>query len=182
MMTPPTSCSMKNAAGLVLAALLCPEAVGGCSREQSSVPMPTPAPSSTATPTNTPTATPTAVPTWISAGPLGGWISALAIDPTTPQTLYAGAPNGVFKSTHGGVSWTGSNTGIANPAFPWVDITTLAIDPTNPQILYAGTDISGVYKSTDGGPYWIPANRGLANPFTNENIAALVIDPTNPQT
>src|SRR5215471_11076183 len=37
-------------------------------------------------------------PTWASIGPEGGPISALAIDPATPTTLYAGTYDGAFKS------------------------------------------------------------------------------------
>src|SRR5438105_1975446 len=43
---------------------------------------------------------------WTSNGPEGGDVRALAIDPQTPTTLYAGTLNGVFKSTDGGASWT----------------------------------------------------------------------------
>src|SRR2546422_8267798 len=32
---------------------------------------------------------------------------ALAIDPQTPSTLYAGTRGGLFKSIDGGISWTG---------------------------------------------------------------------------
>jgi len=39
-------------------------------------------------------------------GPPGGVVSALAIDPSTPATLYAGTEgSGVFKSTDGSASW-----------------------------------------------------------------------------
>ena len=37
-----------------------------------------------------------------SGGPGGGNVPALAIDPNTPQTLYAGTLGGVFKSPGGG--------------------------------------------------------------------------------
>ncbi len=50
----------------------------------------------------------------------GVLISALAIDPLTPTTLYAGTPGGVFKSTDGGASWSAS--GLIKPSV-------LAIDP-----------------------------------------------------
>ena len=41
--------------------------------------------------------------TWANIGPDGGTINALAIDPTTPTTLYAGtAHGGAFKSTKAG--------------------------------------------------------------------------------
>jgi hypothetical protein len=43
---------------------------------------------------------------WRPIGPDGGFILALAIDPRTPSTLYAGTINGgLFKTTNGGRSW-----------------------------------------------------------------------------
>ena len=50
---------------------------------------------------------------WTSNGPEGGMIHALAIDPATPSTLYAGTyGGGVFKSTNGGAAWSAVNTGL----------------------------------------------------------------------
>jgi hypothetical protein len=39
-------------------------------------------------------------------------VSALAVDPAAPTTLYAGTRNGVFKSTNGGESWEAVHTGL----------------------------------------------------------------------
>src|SRR5437899_2516260 len=72
---------------------------------------------------------------WTSIGPDGGFIMALAIDPVTPATLYAGTyRGGVFKSTNGGESWIAANTGL-----PDCQVSALAIDPQTPATLYAGT-------------------------------------------
>src|SRR5688572_1798880 len=80
---------------------------------------------------------------WTSAGLEGLNIFALAIDPVTPTTLYAGTLDpagtgrgGVYKSTNGGASWTAINTGLGR--FPAVHA--LAIDPVTPTTLYAGTN------------------------------------------
>ena len=55
------------------------------------------------------------------------YVYALAIDPTTPSTLYAGTgSDGVFKSTDGGGSWSAVNTGLPGTA---VVVDALAIDP-----------------------------------------------------
>ncbi|MBI3801823.1 MAG: hypothetical protein HY268_33240, partial [Deltaproteobacteria bacterium] len=100
---------------------------------------------------------------WTSYGPRAGSISALAIDPTTPSTLYAGGSD-VYKSTDGGEHWTATdltNTGIG----------ALAIDPTSSSTLYAGIIGGGVYKSTDGGQHWTAMNTGL----TNTSVYALAI-------
>jgi photosystem II stability/assembly factor-like uncharacterized protein len=52
---------------------------------------------------------------WISIGPEGGSVLILAINPQTPETLYAGTVDGgVFKSTNGGTDWTSINTGLTS--------------------------------------------------------------------
>src|SRR5713101_3392069 len=107
---------------------------------------------------------------WTSYGPAGGAITALAIDPTTSSTLYAGGA-GVYKSTDGGEHWTA--TDLTNAG-----VDALAIDPTTSSTLYAGTDGGGVYKSTDGGQHWTAINTGL----TNTHVTALAIDPKIPTT
>src|SRR5256885_10222887 len=106
---------------------------------------------------------------WTSNGPEGGSIRALAIDPMTPGTLYAGTGGGgVFKSTNGGGSWV--NTGLTNNLF----VTTLAIDPQAPATLYAGGG-NGVFKSTDGGGSWTAA-------YFSFSVTTLAIDPQTPAT
>ena len=112
---------------------------------------------------------------WTSTGRLeGGPIGALAIDPVTPATLYAGTDsNGVFKTTNGGGSWAAVNTGLTN-----FQVTALAIDPQTPATVYAGT-ANGVFKSTDGGMSWSAVNTGLNN---NLYVFALAIDPQTPTT
>ena len=87
------------------------------------------------TSTNTflpPTATPepTATPDlrekdkWSSSGPEGGFITSLAIDPMTLDTLYAGTwSSGVFKSTNGG-NWSVVNTGHID-----IDVNAMAMYP-----------------------------------------------------
>src|SRR5438094_4379086 len=93
---------------------------------------------------------------WTSNGPNGVPIRALAIDPVTPATLYAGTDAGLFKSTNGGGSWSAVNTGLNQIA------SVLAVDPQTPTTLYAGT-AGGVFKSTDGGGSWSAVNTGLPN-------------------
>ena len=105
---------------------------------------------------------------WTSNGPEGGSIWALAIDPDTPTTLYAGTDRGgVFKSTNRGTSWSAVNTGLTSTC------AALAIDPTTPTTLYAGGG-GNVFKSTDGGNNWSGTECGSAG--------ELAIDPATPTT
>jgi photosystem II stability/assembly factor-like uncharacterized protein len=108
---------------------------------------------------------------WTSHGPAGTNVNALAIDPATPETVYAGTGDGVFKSTNGGTTWNAANTGLPINA----DIAALAIDPVTPTILFAGTFHNGVFKSTDGGSSWTPFATGLGG--GGADVRALLIDP-----
>ena len=109
---------------------------------------------------------------WSSNGPDGGFISALAINPLTPATLFAGTDNGIFRSTDGGSTWKETSDGMGHMV-----IKNLVIDPVTPSILYAGTE-SGVYKSINDGEFWSLFKTGLTDP----NISALAIDPSTPTT
>jgi photosystem II stability/assembly factor-like uncharacterized protein len=105
-------------------------------------------------------------------------VNALAIDPKTPETVYAGTDTGgAFKSTNGGGLWVAINSGLNNEVNPGLKVwvSTLVIDPATPSILYAGSHANGMFKSTDGGNNWTTFNSGL----TDLTILTLVIDPEN---
>jgi photosystem II stability/assembly factor-like uncharacterized protein len=82
-------------------------------------------------------------------------VSAIAIDPAVPSTLYiglsatGGAERGVRRSEDGGISFARADHGLHREA----NVTNLVIDPANPSTLYAGTD-SGIYRSRDSGSSW----------------------------
>ncbi|HYL76340.1 MAG TPA: IPT/TIG domain-containing protein [Bryobacteraceae bacterium] len=107
------------------------------------------------------------------AGPPGGIVQTIVIDPSNPSTLYCGMRKaGVFKSTNGGDTWTAASNGLTSMA-----VNTLVIDPVKPTTLYAAT-ANGVFKTTNGGDNWAVANTGL----TSTAVSALVIDPVNSAT
>src|SRR3989449_11713344 len=67
---------------------------------------------------------------WTTNGPHSETINALAIDPQTPTTLYAGTSgHGVFKSTDGGGNWSAVNTGLTSP-YGGALVTALPTAPT----------------------------------------------------
>ncbi|MEM8960448.1 MAG: hypothetical protein AAGD38_03135, partial [Acidobacteriota bacterium] len=121
-------------------------------------------------------------PNWIYTGPrnLAGRIRALAIHPTDPLILYAGAASGgVFKTIDGGDSW--------RPLWHdrWsLSIGAIAISTSRPETLYVATgemnkiDGEGIYRSDDGGDSWTHpgTRRKLAN---CRDFDALVIDPSD---
>jgi photosystem II stability/assembly factor-like uncharacterized protein len=99
-------------------------------------------------------------PTTINGGTAAGRVTAIAVNPTDPLTIYAGgAQGGVWKSTDGGQTWTPIGDTQCSLA-----IGSVTIDPVNPSIIYVGTGEQnnsgdsyygcGVLRSTDGGSTW----------------------------
>lgn len=80
-------------------------------------------------------------------------VSAIAVHPTDPNTVYAGSGSELFKTTNGGTSWSvvfDSNIPLSgyieNPA-------EIFINPNNPDIvLLAGK--AGIHRTTNGGTTW----------------------------
>ncbi len=113
-------------------------------------------------------------------------VETIAIDPTSPSTLYAGTltPNGVqsvgiFKSTDGAESWTAINDGLIDPitGISPLDVWSLAIDPRNPKTILAGSRFSEIFKSTDGGETWRFKTLGGYN--VGLETSAFQFDPAN---
>ncbi|MCA1576618.1 MAG: SBBP repeat-containing protein [Acidobacteria bacterium] len=106
----------------------------------------------------------------------GSSVTALAIHPTEPGTIYAGSGAGVFKTTNGGRTWSAMNNGPTSR-----NVTALVINPSAPSTLYIATSNfpgSGVYKSTDGGSTWNLRSSGL----NHTDFLSLAIDPVTPNT
>jgi hypothetical protein len=87
---------------------------------------------------------------------LDGNVTAVAVNPATPATVYLGGGNATIgKSTDGGVTWKTANSGVGKSGtFPLI---ALAIAPSMPATLYASvgsTAAVALYKSTNSGETW----------------------------
>ncbi len=78
-------------------------------------------------------------------------LNAVAVDPTRPGRLWAGAPEGLWRSEDGGVTW--SKRATFDSAF-------IKVDPAAPLNLRAA-GAGGVFASADGGATWTAQNVGL---------------------
>lgn len=100
-------------------------------------------------------------------------VTSIAIDPSTPSTVWVATKGGgVFRTTDAGLSWSPRNGGLGG-----LDVYAIAVDPQTPTTVFAGLRAGGVYRSTDAGASWAAAT-GMGN-LTVRQIA---VDPTTPAT
>lgn len=76
-------------------------------------------------------------------------VNSIILDPSNPNTLYAGTDVGVFMTTNGGVTW-----GLLASGMPVVSSWQISFDPSH-RTLAAGTHGRGAFTTTD--PTNVPA-------------------------
>ncbi|MBW2701623.1 MAG: hypothetical protein JRF33_12475 [Deltaproteobacteria bacterium] len=82
-------------------------------------------------------------------------VDAFAVDPDSPNLLYAGTGccgGGLFKSTDSGVNWDEAGSGL-----PPSLIRDIFIDSSDPTTVWAGTS-QGLYKSEDSAGSWLKSD------------------------
>ena len=120
---------------------------------------------------------------WQASGPtnVGGRVTAIAADASTPPRIWIGAADGgVLRTTDGGNTWTPLLDDLGG-----LSIGAIAAHPTQSGVLLVGTgeantsgdsyDGIGLLKTTDGGDTWSPS--GLP---TSQRIGRIAWDVTNP--
>lgn len=111
-----------------------------------------------------------------------GRVNVVRLDPSNPNTIYAGTPGGgLWRSKNHGTTWV-----PMTDFMPFSGVSGIAIHPTDSNIVYIatgdydiGTTVShGVYKTTNGGLSWTH----LAIPFTLSyyNTKEVMLNPANP--
>jgi photosystem II stability/assembly factor-like uncharacterized protein len=147
-----------------------------------------------------PTAPTLGVSNWVQMGPMAipngqtyggarvlvsGRVTAIVVDPTNSNVIYAGtAQGGVWKTSDGGATWTPQNDNNVSLA-----IGALAMDPGNHLVLYAGTGEgnfsgdsyygNGVLSTTNGGATTPWAELATAI-FAGTRFSRLVVTPSTP--
>jgi photosystem II stability/assembly factor-like uncharacterized protein len=100
-----------------------------------------------------------------------GETQAIALHPTNPDILYAGAAKGFCKTLEGGKdNWPVYGLDTLSPRV-------IAVSQSNPDIIYAGTYEMGVHKSENGASSWKAINNGISD----LRIRALVLHPQDDQ-
>lgn len=120
---------------------------------------------------------------WTSVNFPGGFGDAVAVDPAQDNFVIMAGVYGLWKSQDAGTTWPFN--GLSNT------VRSLAISPNTPSNMYAGggTGIcvsvtpcnNVIYMSSDAGTTWAILG-SLPTTFSQEEVAALAIDPANPTT
>jgi len=101
---------------------------------------------------------------WQAWGPFGGSVVSIAVDPTEPTHILAGARNGqLFHSTDRGASWGQLSFGRHLSG----SVRVIAMDPTWKGHYWVGVSAeqessNGLWESRDGGQSWAQRLQGLA--------------------
>ncbi|MEM7406322.1 MAG: hypothetical protein AAF458_13570 [Pseudomonadota bacterium] len=102
------------------------------------------------------------------------------VHPEDPVRVFAGTPDGVWRSTDGGRRFGRASFPDEN-----VQIWSFLSSSTNADLMYAGASPIGVYRSEDGGEHWealptpnVPER--CTGPF-NSRVMRLVQVPGNPE-
>lgn len=104
-----------------------------------------------------------------SAGLFNGIAFSLAIDPRSPNVLFAGSGQGLYRSLDRGRSWTSIGEGVITRAVRVIGFQTSA------DRLYAATD-STVYQSLDRGKTWNPtATAPSSPPFLSFDVGSAAL-------
>lgn len=121
----------------------------------------------------------------VSLGIPGGPVSTVAVSPAPAggtTTVFAGLPDGVYRSVDNGASWTRASFGLPSGAG------TIVTDPRSPGVAYVVKGTSGggfvsgplffVKKTSSAGDTWLDAG----NMTNTAEASSVAIDPANPST
>lgn len=108
---------------------------------------------------------------WTTAGPRGGGVNSVAVNPAGTIEYIGTQSGGLMKSTNGGASWVFSNAGISGGNTSGVGA--IAIDPTTPSTMYI-SDNGSLYKSTNSGASWTAAGSGIG-----ADVDGIAVDQTS---
>ena len=110
---------------------------------------------------------------WASLGLAGHAVRALALAPSDPNELVAGALDGIFLSADSGRDWQRISP-AGDPELHNVD--SVAIDPRDANVIFAGT-FHLPWKTLDAGRHWMPIHTGMVD---DSDVFSLAVDATLP--
>ncbi|HEX7320618.1 MAG TPA: hypothetical protein VF399_09740 [bacterium] len=84
------------------------------------------------------------------------YINSIAVHPTNPNIVYAGAYSGIYRSIDAGATWTQTSTHYYNYG--------MAVSSASPNVAYAA-GYTDIFKTTDAGVTWATASTGFQGSY-----------------
>lgn len=75
-------------------------------------------------------------------------IRSVAVDPLTPERVYAAGPEGLVYSDDGGLTWAPVGDGLLGEPLA------VTLDPAEPQTVFVVLTDDSVWQSVDGAATW----------------------------
>lgn len=112
---------------------------------------------------------------WTRGTPNWGpeFVRSVALSPREPGLVLAGSPNGMFRSSDDGVTWS-----LARVPFTYWGPTLITFAAASRRVAYAKDEELGVIRTVDGGAFWELAGSGL--PQSGSSLESLAADPFDP--
>lgn len=120
--------------------------------------------------------------TWIHPNSHSGMylearVWSFASHPKSPERLFAGTDQGVFRWDEASARWT-------HLPSPMQDVWSIAVDPADPDALVAGTRPAAFYRSTDAGKTWKVVTPPGVIPLSDVNagptrVTQVLFDPVD---
>ncbi|HKO05156.1 MAG TPA: hypothetical protein VJW51_10420 [Candidatus Acidoferrales bacterium] len=110
---------------------------------------------------------------WQSAGLAGHAVRAVALAPSSPDMLVAGALDGVYRSRDAGANWERISPESDADLH---DLDSVAVDPRHPDVIYVGTSHLP-WKTSDGGRHWSSIHEGMID---DSDVMSIVVDGAHP--
>lgn len=106
-------------------------------------------------------------------------VYSLAVDPSNPDTVYAGTTGGLCKSTDAGEHWEfRAQLGAGELEIRTErgkSVRNVAVDPRDGNVVYAGAPSGRIFKSEDGGHNW----RQVYGGSSPGSISAVAVSPAD---
>ncbi len=117
--------------------------------------------------------------TWSRIGapfPGESQIRALAVDPGSPNVVYAGSNNGIYRSEDSGDSWLKLDSPMEG-----LNIWSIAVDPADTGTIFVGTSPPFLFRSKDRGKSWEKLSASIAQECAigSPRVTALLVDPVD---
>lgn len=122
-------------------------------------------------------------PSYGGSGNSGGFISAIAVDPSSSDSIWVGQNDGKVLHTTNGTALAPIWAQVGNGVLPGKEVTRIFVDPSDSATVYVGFggyDGNNIFKSTDSGASWTNIQGAGSTSLPNAPLYGITRHPSDP--